>query len=76
MMTALGTSTPTSMTVVETSSSDLPAGKLLHDGLAVLGAHLAVQHPDPVILEGAARQLVGVLLGVLQVGGGGLHRLD
>ena len=46
MTVALGTSTPTSMTVVDTSTSISPRGNAGHHGVLVLRRHPAVEHLD------------------------------
>ena len=53
---ALGTSMPTSMTVVATSTSAPPGGEREHRRLLVLGAHLAVQQRHAVVAQLAAAQ--------------------
>ena len=56
MTVAFGTSTPTSMTVVATSTSAVARGERRHRLLLLARAHLAVQQRDPVVGELAAAQ--------------------
>ena len=48
MIVALGTFTPTSITVVATRTERLPRHEPRHRGVLVGGGHLAVHQPDPV----------------------------
>ncbi len=51
---AFGTSMPTSITVVATSTSSSPAAKALHRHVAIVGALLAVHQPDAQLRQGLA----------------------
>ena len=60
---ALGTSTPTSMTVVATSTSRRPLAELVHGRLLVGRAEAPVQQPEAQALELAGGQLGEGVLG-------------
>ena len=64
---AFGTSTPTSTTVVDTSTCSSPARERLHHALLRVGLHAAVQQPDAVRGKHLLRQVIGHLGRRLQV---------
>ena len=66
MTVALGTSTPTSMTVVHTSTSISPARKRRHRAVLLVGGQPAVHQPQPQV-----RQLAGTQSGEEPLGGFG-----
>ena len=59
MTVAFGTSTPTSTTVVATSTSMSPAAKARITGVLLLGGEPAVQHLEPQSRQRPGAQLLG-----------------
>ena len=75
---ALGTSTPTSITVVETRIFVLFCWKRIHGGFLLIGRHFAVQQAHVNVGENDARKVfVHVLRGLHRTGFRFLnHRID
>ncbi len=66
MIEALGTSTPTSITVVATSTLVSPGHETGHRGVFLARRHLAVDQPDDALAQGRA-QLLEPFLGGGQI---------